>query len=314
MNDNLSMQPAPHVLSTQTDAGIMRDVIIALLFPTAASVYLFGIRVVVMCALGIASAVVIEAGWQKLTGKEVTVGDYSAAVTGFLVALALPVTAPLWAILLGNAFAIIVIKQIPGGIGRNPINPAVAARVMLKIFVEPQITQWVMPGPDAVTTATPLEHIGYFTRTVSPELPPLTDLFWGFMGGGMGEISKVCILIGFAYLVVRKVIDPRVPIATVLGAAVVMFIYSGFNITFTLYHILSGTLIFAAVYMVTDYSSGPLNFRARIVFAFLVGVITVVVRILFQLPGGIGVAILTMNVLSRPLDKVFRPRVIGHSE
>lgn len=308
------MQPAPHVLSTQTDAGIMRDVIIALLFPTAASVYLFGIRVVVMCALGIASAVVIEAGWQKLTGKEVTVGDYSAAVTGFLVALALPVTAPLWAILLGNAFAIIVIKQIPGGIGRNPINPAVAARVMLKIFVEPQITQWVMPGPDAVTTATPLEHIGYFTRTVSPELPPLTDLFWGFMGGGMGEISKVCILIGFAYLVVRKVIDPRVPIATVLGAAVVMFIYSGFNITFTLYHILSGTLIFAAVYMVTDYSSGPLNFRARIVFAFLVGVITVVVRILFQLPGGIGVAILTMNVLSRPLDKVFRPRVIGHSE
>ncbi|MFP3984384.1 MAG: RnfABCDGE type electron transport complex subunit D, partial [Desulfurivibrionaceae bacterium] len=139
VNYNLSMEPAPHLRSKQTDAGIMRDVIIALLFPTAAAFYLFGTRVLLMCTLGIASAVLIEAGWQKLTGKEVTVGDYSAAVTGFLVALSLPVTAPLWAIILGNAFAIVVVKQIPGGIGRNVFNPAVAARVMLKIFVEPQI-------------------------------------------------------------------------------------------------------------------------------------------------------------------------------
>ncbi len=313
-HDHLSLSPAPHLLSRQTDAGIMRDVIIALLFPTAAAVYLFGPAVLFMCALGIISAVAIEGGWQKITGKEITIRDGSAAVTGFLVALSLPVTAPLWSIVLGNVFAIVVVKQLPGGIGRNWFNPAVAARVMLKVFFEPQITQWVSPGPDAVTTATPLEYIGHFTRTVSPELPPPADIFWGFMGGGMGEVSKFFILIGLAYLVKRKVIDFRVPTATVVGAAAVIFFYSGFNVTFTLYHVLSGTLIFAAVYMVTDYSSGPLNLRARIIFAFLIGVITALVRILFNLPGGIGIAILIMNAFSRYLDKVTRPRVTGHPD
>ena len=309
---NLSMAPPPHLLSEKTDAGIMLDVIIALLFPTAAAVYLFGPWVLFMCSLGIASAVMIEAGCQFIMGREITVRDGSAAVTGFLVALSLPVTAPIWSILLGNAFAIIVVKQLHGGIGRNWFNPAVAARLMLKLFFEPQITQWVSPGPDAVTTATPLEYLGHFTRTVPPDLPPLSDLFWGNMGGGIGEVSKFIVLIGCVDLVWRKVIDIRVPIAVTAGTAMVFFLYSGFNATFTLYHVLSGTLIFAAVFMVTDYSSGPLNLRARITFAFLIGILTALLRIIFQLPGGIGIAILIMNAFSRPLDKMLRPRVTGH--
>ena len=310
----LSMGPAPHLRDPKTAAGIMRDVMIALLFPAAAAVFLFGTRVLVMCTLGIASAVFFEAVYQKAAGRKITVGDYSAALTGLLVALSLPTTAPLWSIILGNAFAILVVKQLPGGIGRNPLNPAVASRVMLKIFMEPQITGWVMPGPDAVTTATPLEYIGYFTRTVSPELPPLTDLFWGFMGGGIGETSKFFILFGFIYLVWRKIIDPRVPAAAVLGVGIVIFLYSGFNLTFTGYHLLSGTLIFAAVYMVTDYSSGPLTLKARIVYAFLIGVLTAALRILFQLPGGIGIAILVMNIFSGKIDRILTPRVIGYSK
>ncbi len=309
---HLPTDPAPHLLTGQTDAGIMRDVIIALLFPAAAGLYFFGGWVLVMCSVGVGSAVLIEAGYQRMVGKKVTVSDFSAAVTGLLVALSLPVTAPLWSIILGNAFAIVVVKQLPGGIGRNVLNPAVAARVMLKVFFEPRITQWVTPGPDAVSTATPLEHIGYFTRTVSPELPPLSDLFWGCMGGSIGETSKFIVLFGFAYLVWRRVIDLRVPTMAVLGTAIVIFLYSGFNLTFTAYHVLSGTLIFAAVYMVTDYSSGPLTIQARIVFAFMVGGITAAVRILFQLPGGIGVAILIMNLLSGVLDRYATPRVIGH--
>ncbi len=311
MTPELSMLPAPHLLSRQTDSGIMRDVMIALLFPTVAAVFLFGAWVLTMCAIGIGSAMVIEALYQKIRGVKTSIHDGSAAVTGFLVALSLPTTAPVWSILLGNLFAIVIVKQIPGGIGRNPINPAVAARVMLKIFFEPHITQWVMPGPDAVTTATPLEYIGHFTRSVQPELPPLADIFWGFMGGGIGETSKPFILIGFAYLVWRKVIDPRVPLATLLGTAVILLLYSGFDLVFTTYHMLSGTLIFAAVYMVTDYSSSPLNPCARIISAVMVGVITAGFRILFQFPGGIGFAILIMNVFNRTLDRITTPRVIG---
>ena len=306
------MDPAPHLRSRQTDASIMRDVIIALLFPTAAGLYFFGYWVLVMCAVGIGSAVLFEAGYQRTLDKRVTVGDGSAAVTGLLVALSLPTTAPLWTIILGNAFAIIIVKQLPGGLGRNALNPAVAARVMLKAFFEPQITRWVMPGSDAVSTATPLEYIGHFTRTVSPELPPLSQLFWGYMGGSIGETSKFIILFGFAYLVWRRVIDLRVPVMAVLGTAAAIFLYSGFNLTFTAYHVLSGTLVFAAVYMVTDYSSGPLTIQARIVFAFMIGIITAVLRILFQLPGGIGIAILIMNLFAGVLDQYATPRVIGH--
>ncbi|MFP4152195.1 MAG: RnfABCDGE type electron transport complex subunit D [Alkalispirochaeta sp.] len=310
---NLSMEPAPHLRTRRTDATIMRDVLVALLFPTVAAVYLFGSRVLVMCAAGVVSAVAFEAGYQKIAGKTITVSDYSAAVTGLLVALSLPTTAPLWSIVLGTAFAIIVVKQLPGGLGRNAFNPAVAARVMLKVFFEPQITQWVTPGPDAVATATPLEYIGHFTRTVSSELPPLSDLFWGFVGGGIGETSKFFIVLGLTYLVVRRIIDLRVPLATVSGTAITVFLYSGFNFTFTAYHVLSGTLIFAAVYMVTDYSSGPLTIQARIVYAFLIGVVIAGLRILFQLPGGVGIAILIMNLFSGLLDRFATPRVIGHA-
>ncbi len=314
MTMNLSTEPAPHLHSSKTDAGIMRDVIAALLFPAAAAVCLFGARALVMCVTGVVSAVLFEAAYQKAAGKEITVRDYSAAVTGLLVALSLPVTAPLWAIILGNAFAIIVIKQLSGGLGRNILNPAVGARVMLKIFFEPRITQWVMPGTDAVSTATPLEYIGHFSRSLSPELPPLEDLFWGYIGGEIGTTSKLFIILGFGYLACRKIIDPKAPMAVMLGVAAIILPYSGFNLTFTAYHALSGALLFAAVYMVTDYSSGPMKVKAKILFAFLVGVLTAALRIVLDLPGGIGIAILIMNLFANALDKICTPRVVGCRE
>ncbi len=309
---NLSTEPAPHLLSSKTDASIMRDVIVALLFPAAAAVCLFGTRALVMCAVGIGSSVLFEAAYQKVAGRKITVSDYSAAVTGLLVALSLPVTAPLWTIILGNAFAIIVIKQFSGGLGHNVLNPAVGARVMLKIFFEPRITRWVMPGTDAVSTATPLEYIGHFSRSLSAELPPLDHLFWGYIGGEIGTTSKLFIILGFTYLASRKAVDPRVPLAAILGVAAIIFPYSGFNLTFTAYHALSGALIFAAVYMVTDYSSGPMKIKAKILFAFLVGVLTAALRIILDLPGGIGIAILIMNLFAGALDKIATPRVVGY--
>jgi Na+-translocating ferredoxin:NAD+ oxidoreductase subunit D len=152
MTKSYSMEPSPHLRHALSDRKIMRDVIIACLFPVLAATYLFGFWVLVMSAVGMGTAVLFEAGYQKIRGLPVTVSDYSAAVTGLLLAMSLPVTAPLWTLVAGTFFAIIVVKQIPGGIGKNPINPAVAARILLKILFEPHITQWVLPGPDAVAT------------------------------------------------------------------------------------------------------------------------------------------------------------------
>nr|WP_283409167.1 RnfABCDGE type electron transport complex subunit D [Anoxynatronum buryatiense] len=308
------MGPAPHIRHSHTDREIMKKVVIACLLPTIAAVYLFGFRALLMALAGMISAVLFEALYQKVRGKEITVSDYSAVVTGLLLALALPVTAPLWSLILGTFFAIIIVKQLPGGLGKNPINPAVAARIALKLFFEPHITQWVMPGPDAVATATPIEYIGHFTRTIPVELPPLSDLFLGSMGGGIGEVSKLFILFGCVFLVFNKIIDMRVPLATIAGAGVTAFLYSGMNLEYTAYHLLSGALFLGAVYMVTDYSSGPLTLKAKIFYAFMVGVLTIAIRILFNLPGGFGIALLIMNVVSRLIDKLFTPRVMGHSE
>ena len=310
----LSMRPAPHLRDPHSDSGIMGHVIIASLFPTFAATYLFGFWVLAMAAVGMGTAVIFEAGYQKIRGHTITVSDCSAAVTGLLLALSLPVTAPLWILTVGTFFAIVVVKQIPGGIGKNPINPAVAARVLLNVLFEPQISQWVMPGPDAVATATPLEYIGHFTQTVSPELPPLINLFWGYMGGAIGEVPKLFILAGCAYLVWKKIIDIRIPLAVLLGAGVVALLYGRFNFTYTAYHLLSGSLFLGAVYMVTDYSSGPLTLRAKIVYGFLVGVLTLSIRILFNLPGGFGIALVIMNIFSKAIDRAATPRVMGHTE
>lgn len=314
MGHQLSMQPSPHIRSNQMSSRIMRDVIIALLFPTVGALYFFGYRVLIMIVVGIGSSVFFEFTFQKLMRRPDTIHDLSACVTGYLIALSLPTTAPLWTIVLGTFFAIVIVKQIPGGIGKNFLNPAVAARVMLKIFFSSQITNWVTPGVDAVSTATPLEFLGHFTRTVSEELPPMMELIIGNIGGNIGETSKLLILIGFAYLVYKKVIDFRIPLTTILTAGVVVFVYSGFNMEFTLYHIFSGTLIFASVYMVTDYTSGPLTTQGRIIYAIGIGLLCALLRIIFDLPGGIGFSILIMNILSSVVDYFAIPRVFGHEK
>lgn len=314
MDNHLSMKPSPHILSNYASTKIMRDVIIALLFPTAGALYFFGYRVLIMIAIGISTAVFFEYSFQRIMKRTVTIHDLSACVTGYLIALSLPITAPLWTIVLGTFFAIVIVKQVPGGIGKNFFNPAVASRVMLKIFFTPQITNWITPGVDAVSTATPLEFLGHFTRAVSEKLPSVMDLIIGNIGGNIGETSKILILFGFGYLVYKKVIDFRIPFTTIIGLSIVVLIYSGFNFEFMLYHLFSGTLIFASVYMVTDYTSGPLTTQGRIIYAMGIGLICALLRILFNLPGGIGIAILIMNGLSNVINYFATPRVFGHNK
>ncbi|WP_067840422.1 RnfABCDGE type electron transport complex subunit D [Amphibacillus sediminis] len=311
----LNKTPSPHLYSRRSSGWIMQQVIIALLFPTIAATYFFGWRVLLMVAVGMISSIGFEFLYQKWRGLDITIHDYSAAVTGMLIGLSLPVTAPMWSIVLGSAFAILLVKQLPGGIGRNAFNPAVAARVMLKIFFSPWITNWVTPEPDVVATATPLEYIGNFSRSVPAEVPGLWDLFLGVgLGGNVGETSKLAILIGFVYLVVRGIIDYKVPIIFVLTTATLASLYGDFSFTYYMTHVLSGTLLFGAVYMVTDYSSGALTPDGKIVFAIGCGVLTMLLRIVFDFPGGIGIAILIMNGLAPLIDKYLAPRIYGHKK
>lgn len=314
-SEDLVISPSPHLFSKRTSAWIMQQVIIALLIPTIAATYFFGWRVILMIAVGIGSSVLFEYIYQKLSSKEITISDYSAAVTGMLLGLSLPVTAPLWSVVVGSAFAILLVKQLPGGIGRNAFNPAVAARVMLKVFFTPWITNWVTPEPDVISTATPLESIGHFTRTVPEEVPGLWDLFLGIgLGGNVGETSKLAILIGLIYLVIRGIINLKIPLLYVLTVAIITSVYGDFSFNYMMTHVLSGTLLFGATYMATDYSSGALTPDGKTVFAIGCGILTAVIRIVFDFPGGVGFAILIMNGLAPMIDKHLAPRIYGHKK
>ncbi len=303
---------APFLRTSASTASIMRDVLIALIPVSIMAVVHFGSYSLVMILTGIVSAMLFEGLFQKATGVQITIRDGSAAVTGLLVALSYPVTVPLWIILLGTAVAILLVKQLPGGLGKNHLNPAVFSRVLIKILFTPVITRWVTPLPDLASTVTPLRYVGSGRQGIAPGAPDLEALFTGAIGGGIGETVKWAILLGAVYLILRRVIAIQVPLATLAGVFSMGLLFGGSDIEFAAYHVLSGTVLFASVFMVTDYSSGPLNHRARVYYALSIGILTGVIRQLFALPGGIGIAILIMNVLAPVFDAWFVPRVFGH--
>ncbi|MFO8069722.1 MAG: RnfABCDGE type electron transport complex subunit D [Alkalibacterium sp.] len=321
---NLRVGPSPHIRSKRTSAWVMDQVMLAMVPPVVAATYFFGWWVLGMVLIGVTTAVASEFIYQKLTYKPIKIQDHSAAVTGMLIALSLPVTAPIWMIMFGSIFAIIIVKQFNGGIGKNYFNPAVASRVAIKAFFTPWLANWVLPagffgsgfrGVDAVSTATPLEYIGDGARTVAEEVPDLFNLFMGMdLGGNVGETSKFAILIGMLYLIFRRVINPKIPILYILTTTVVMGLWSSFNFDFMMTHALTGTLFFGATYMATDYSSGSLTPEGKIVFAIGCGVLTAFFRITLDHPGGVGYSILIMNALAPYIDNKLMPRIYGHSK
>lgn len=311
---DLMMDAGPHYPSPYTSSGIMKDVLIALLFPTAAALYYFPApRVALMIIVGVTTAIFFEWGYQKIRRLPVKIHDGSAAVTGYLAALSLPVSAPIWTLVLGTAFAIIIVKQLSGGIGRNRLNPAATARTLQKVFLSPWITNWVLPGPDAISTATPLESIGHFSRSLPEEGINLWHLFLGQnLGGPMGETSKLALLIAFIFLTYRHVINPRIPLIYLATIGLWAFLWSGFNVQYALAHLLSGTVVFGAIFMVTDYSSTPITLLGHEVFAFCAATLCFLLRIVFNLPGGFGISLVAMNALSPLFDYYFAPRTYGH--
>ncbi len=308
MDQRLTGTAAPHVLSTENTTKIMRDVIIALIPALIGAVYFFGLSALKLTLVSVAAAVLTEFVIQKATKKPVTISDLSAVVTGILLAYNVPPTAPWWLVAIGSIFAIGIAKQAFGGIGQNFINPALAGRAMLLASWPVLMTTWVNPGPDAVSAATPLAILkgGEAVGT----LPPIMDTFIGNIGGCIGETSVILLLIGGIYLIARKVISWRTPVAYILTVAVLTFIFAG-GVEPMLYHVFSGGLILGAFFMATDYPSTPITPKGKIIFGIGAGILTTVIRLKGGYPEGVSYSILLMNLASPLIEKFTQPRVFG---
>ena len=304
----LSISLAPHVRGNDSVRSIMLDVIIALFPATAFGVYLFGLRAAVLIFLSILSAVLAEYAWQRLSKREVRVGDLSAVVTGLIFELNLPQAAPWWIAVLGSAFAIVIVKQLFGGIGDNFLNPAITARAVMLASWPVYMTTFTAPtyftGVEAATSATPLAGLdkSYY------------DLFMGNVPGCIGEVCKAAILIGFIYLLLRKVISWQIPVVMVATAALGIWIFGGNGGLFTgepLRAVLSGGLLFGAVFMATDYTTSPMTGKGQIVFAAGCGLLVAIIRSFGSYPEGVTYAIMLMNVATPLIDKFIAPKLYG---
>ena len=301
----LKLSVSPHIHSGRSTAGIMRDVLIALLPATAAGVVIFGLSSLAVIAACLVSCVGFEFLYNLLLKKEQTVGDLSAAVTGLLLALNLPATTPVWQCVVGSFFAIVIVKCLFGGIGKNLVNPAITARVFMLVAFS-SVASPAMPAiADTVSGATPL----------SADIPgtgaTLSEMFLGTIGGAIGETCKAALLIGFVYLLVRRVITWHVPVAYIGSVFLLSLCYSGFDLTAALALTLSGGLFIGAIFMATDYVTSPATSMGKIIFGIGAGLLTFLIRHFGQYPEGVSFAILTMNILSPYIDELTRYRVLG---
>lgn len=307
MSDLRKISSSPHVRSELTTGGIMLDVVIALFPASIVGVYNFGYRAFIMILITIASCVSFEWLFQKWTGRRSTVGDFSAVVTGLLLALNLPADVPYWMPVLGGAFAIIIVKQLFGGIGQNFMNPALGARCFLLLSFTGQMTTFTY---DAVTTATPLAVI---------KDGGTVDLFRMFIGstaGTIGETSAAALLIGFLYLLVRRIISPRIPLAYVGSFGVLILIYAlatgmADPWYFLAAELCGGGLMLGAVFMATDYVTSPVTPNGRIVFGILLGILTFAFRMFGASAEGVSYAIIIGNLFVPLIERFTVPKSFG---
>lgn len=307
MSSKLIVSSSPHIRNNENVKRIMTDVVIALLPATIYGIYQFGLRALLVVVLCIASSVVFEALFQKLTGQKITVLDMSAVVTGLLLALNLPPTVPVYIPVLGSLFAIVIVKQLFGGLGHNFMNPALAARAFLLISFAKHMTTWVVDG---VSGATPL---GLLNENLPIDDIQIIDLFTGNIGGCIGETSAICLLIGGAYLLLRRVICWRIPVTYIATVAVLIGLLgrNGFDINYIAFHLFSGGLFLGAFFMATDYVSSPVTKTGKIIMGLGCGLLTVLIRLYGSYPEGVSFAILIMNLFVPLIDRYTIPRAFG---
>lgn len=317
----LTVSPSPHVKHADNTRVIMLDVVIALIPALMWGTYVFGLRVLTLTVVTVLACVLFEALFQLILKRPITIGDFSAVVTGLLIALNLPASAPLWLPVAGAFFAIIVVKQLFGGIGKNFVNPALAARVFLFSWQQ-EMTGFTLPftklnpfsitsgaAADAVATATPLVSL---KEGVIPEISPLS-LFFGTCPGTIGEISALLLIAGGIYLLVRRVITWHIPVSYIATAAAISFFLpqNPNAASFALAEILSGGLLLGAIFMATDYATSPLTPRGRLIYGVGCGLITMLIRYFGGYPEGVSFAILIMNLLVWYIDGFTVPKRFG---
>lgn len=320
MAKKLTVSASPHVRSNETTTGIMLDVIIALMPALVMSIVYFGLRALVLTVVCVCSSVIFEALSRKIMKRPNTIGDLSAVVTGIILAFNLPATMPLWMAAIGSLIAIVVVKQMFGGIGQNFVNPAMTARIILMTSFPTAMANWVVPftntwSADAVTSATPMATLadvhGGDISSVSDALPTLTQMLVGNHGGSMGEVCSIALICGGLYLMLRKVISPIIPLTFIGTVAVVMLFAGSFNLEFVAYQLLGGGLMLGAFFMATDYTTSPINKKGKIIFGIGCGLITSVIRLFGSLPEGVSFSIILMNILVPHIENMTTPKPFG---
>ena len=323
-NKFLTMTASPHIKSPIKTKNIMADVIIAMIPMLIWSVYVFGFRALTITAISVASSVLFEYLYRKLLRKSNTISDLSAVVTGMLLAYCIPVSAPLWIPVVGAFFAIIIVKQLYGGIGKNVVNPALAARVFLFIAYPAEVSTYVKTdisklNPFSISVdvteqikagATPLNNL---KEGVMPETSVFSTLL-GDIPGCIGEVSATLIILSGIFLLLRKVISWHIPVSFIATVALISFIFPQGqigNLEFMLYQLFSGGLMIGAFFMATDYVTCPVTKKGKLIYGVGCGLITVLIRYFGAFPEGVSFAILVMNLFVWYLDKATKPKAFG---
>ena len=302
MSKLLNVSSSPHVRSNETTQSIMVDVAIAMLPATAFGVFQFGLHALLVLIVTIAACVLSEYVFEKITKRPCTISDFSAVVTGMILALNMPPEIALWIPALGGVFAIIVVKQLYGGLGQNFMNPALAARCFLLISFTGQMSAFTLDG---WTGATPLAVLK------AGESVDVAAMFIGKIPGTIGEVSVIALLIGAAYLVVKKVISLRIPVTYILTTAVFVFIFGQQDLNYVLAHLCGGGLIFGAFFMATDYVTSPITPKGQIVFGILLGILTGLFRIFGGSAEGVSYAMSISNLLVPLIERFTLPTPFG---
>lgn len=327
MSKLLTVSPSPHIYSSDTVSKLMYGVVLALLPAFCFSIWYFGIGAIIVTSVSILSCVAFEFLIQKYILKtKVRVSDGSAIVTGILLAFNLPSNIPWWMVVIGSLFAIGVAKMVYGGLGNNPFNPALAGRVFMLISFPVQMTSWPLPVQsrtqivDAITGATPLGIVkeglknGETIDQLMAKVPDYQHLFMGNINGSLGEISALALLLGFAWLLYRRIITWHIPIfmvGTIFAFTGILYLINPDKNASPLFHILSGGVLLGAIFMATDLVTSPMTRTGMIIFAIGIGVLTVIIRVYGAYPEGVSFAILIMNAFTPLINKYIKPVRFG---
>ena len=329
-NLKLIATSSPHIRGSETTQGIMKDVIIAMLPALAYACFNFGLRALTLTAVSVAGCVFFEWLYRKVMKKPQSIQDLSSAVTGVLIAFVCPVTIPYWILLMGDFFAIVIVKQLFGGIGKNFVNPALAGRAVLLASYAGSMTSWVDPAAnkaalfgsnvDIVTAATPLSYMkGADPAALADSFANLTgtysvgQMFMGQIGGSLGEVSALMLIIGGVYLIWRKVINWQTPVAYIGTVAVLTFLFpkAGSGLEWMLYSIFGGGLMLGAFFMATDYATSPVTKKGQLIFGVGCGLFTVLIRYFGSYNEGVCYSIMVMNLFVPFIDKYTKPVRFG---